>query len=382
MNNSGIFIEKENRMIITGIPFDEKLNIGVLSKVFERKRISNCYKYFWFQAILENIVEDKVVFTYDEILNQMIEDAWYMVTEFKLRLGPCNTTDNLEEVVKYIHSKSNISSTAKRGSVIQYLKENTDPQIKKYKKCLIENVPYCMQSPFYSSIKNPGQSKVYKINEQTHLLYYFVALEGIFSKFEINEEWVDYLIRNRTILLEWVRYNLIGYLQDRNPNVPGIVEKVQKPEKRDLRRVSDYWKTIIEIDPKIKEIYQKVSLKDKSISIDHFVPWQYLSHDELWNLSPTTKNINSMKGNQLPNLYEDFERLAELQHKALMMCNDYEIVRHKFKICLDYHVNSTEIRNSLYQPDIDLPSYRERLYNVIQPVYDSAKMGGFTEWIK
>mgnify|MGYP001124869358 CR=1 FL=1 len=51
-------------MIITGIPFDEKLNIGVLSKVFERKRISNCYKYFWFQAILENIVEDKVVFTY------------------------------------------------------------------------------------------------------------------------------------------------------------------------------------------------------------------------------------------------------------------------------------------------------------------------------
>ena len=119
-------------MIITGIPFDEKLNIGVLSKVFERKRISNCYKYFWFQAILENIVEDKVVFTYDEILNQMIEDAWYMVTEFKLRLGPCNTTDNLEEVVKYIHSKSNISSTAKRGSVIQYLKENTDPQIKKY----------------------------------------------------------------------------------------------------------------------------------------------------------------------------------------------------------------------------------------------------------
>ena len=53
-------------MIITGIPFDEKLNIGVLSKVFERKRISNCYTYFWFQEILENIVEDKVVFTYDE----------------------------------------------------------------------------------------------------------------------------------------------------------------------------------------------------------------------------------------------------------------------------------------------------------------------------
>lgn len=91
--------------------------------------------------------------------------------------------------------------------------------------------------------------------------------------------------------------------------------------------------------------------------------------------------MNSMKGNQLPNLYENFERLAELQHKALMMCNDYEIVRDKFKICLDYHVNSIEIRNSLYQSNMDLQSYKERLYNVIQPVYDSAKMSGFTEWI-
>lgn len=54
---------------------------------------------------------------------------------------------------------------------------------------------------------------------------------------------------------------------------------------------------------------------------------------------------------------------------------------HKFKICLDYHVNSIEIRNSLYQSNMDLQSYKERLYNVIQPVYDSAKMSGFTEWI-
>lgn len=53
-------------------------------------------------------------FSYDEILNQMIEDAWYMVTEYKLRLGPCNTTDNLEEVVKYIFSTTKISSTAKK----------------------------------------------------------------------------------------------------------------------------------------------------------------------------------------------------------------------------------------------------------------------------
>ena len=43
-----------------------------------------------------------------------------------------------------------------------------------------------------------------------------------------------------------------------------------------------------------------------------------------------------MKGNQLPNLHEDFKRLAKLQYKALMMCNDYEIVVVNYICLFDY----------------------------------------------
>lgn len=116
-------------------------------------------------------------------------------------------------------------------------------------------------------------------------------------------------------------------------------------------------------------LHQKIFDKDQVIKRDTFVKC-------LWAMKG-----DCAKAMSISNLYENFERLAELQHKALMMCNDYEIVRDKFKICLDYHVNSIEIRNSLYQSNMDLQSYKERLYNVIQPVYDSAKMSGFTEWI-
>ena len=364
------------------LPYDDSLNIGVLSKVFERKRIANCYKYFWFQAILEMISEDKVRFSYDEILNQMIEDAWYMVTEYKLRLGPCNTTNHLEEAVKYIFSTTKISSTAKKGTVTRYLKTCDDPIIKRHKRNLIVNVPYCLQSPFYTSIKDLGRSKVDEINTQKHLLYYFVSVKGTNSQLEMNEEWVSYLIHNRQILLDWIKYNLIGYLQDRNPNVPGIVEKIIKPEKRDLRRVRDYWKAIIEMEPGITEIYEKTVMKDEKMSIDHFVPWQYVAHDELWNLSPTTKSINSQKGNQLPNFKDYFGKLSSLEYQAYKASYKYENVKEKYKVCLDYHVNNLDVRSSLYEADLDQPTFETRLLNIIKPVYDSAKLSGFTEWVR
>lgn len=35
------------------------------------------------------------------------------------------------------------------------------------------------------------------------------------------------------------------------------------------------------------------------LSIDHFIPWSFVLHDERWNLVPTFKNINSSKNDKL-----------------------------------------------------------------------------------
>ena len=74
------------------LPYSEKLNIGYLSRLFDNT--SNCYKFFWFKAILGKIQKEKTRFTFDELINEMIADAWYMVTEYHLRLGPLGITDN------------------------------------------------------------------------------------------------------------------------------------------------------------------------------------------------------------------------------------------------------------------------------------------------
>ena len=40
------------------LPYSDNLNIGYLSRMFDRNRVSNCYKYFWMLAILNKISAD------------------------------------------------------------------------------------------------------------------------------------------------------------------------------------------------------------------------------------------------------------------------------------------------------------------------------------
>ena len=51
-------------------------------------------------------------------------------------------------------------------------------------------------------------------------------------------------------------------------------------------KVKKYWRVIAELTD-LHEIYQNTPMTNSNISIDHFVPWSYVAHDELWNLHPT-----------------------------------------------------------------------------------------------
>ena len=45
------------------LPYSDNLNIGYLSRLFDRNRVFNCYKYFWMLAILNKISVEKTSFT-------------------------------------------------------------------------------------------------------------------------------------------------------------------------------------------------------------------------------------------------------------------------------------------------------------------------------
>lgn len=364
------------------LPYEDNLEIKYLNHIFDRT--SNCYKFFWFLAILEKI-DKQTEFTYDELITEMIVIAWYMVNEYGLRLGPNNTTDNLEDVVKYLYKvpfEEKVPSAVKKEVLRKKLEELEDKKYIDFKETLINNVPYCLQSPFYKDIKEPNKNKIDIINQKKRLIYYFKEFKKLDTVIIISDEWIDYLQENKLILIDWARYGLIKYLQKRNPLVPGMSEKILPPYARNLNKVKKYWSAIIKVDPEIKDIYGDNILKDIPISIDHFVPWQFVAHDELWNLCPTTQNINSSKSNNLPNWDIYINKLCDLEYKAYQLRYKSDLVAKEFELCLKYHINDPDVRVALYSDDIERNDFRERLKNIIKPEYDAAKKCGFQDWEK
>lgn len=359
------------------LPYSEELNIGSLSRLFSNT--SECYKLFWFQAIMTKLEENKNSFTFDELVNEMIADAWYMVTEYHLNLGP---KDHLEAVVKHIAKMTHFKSSEEKRVILEYLRDCKDKEVLRMKRVLTLNVPYRLQSPFMPEFKGKawnisGKKLAEEMNNQKHLMYYFTVINGLHSRIDMEPEWVNYLQKNREIVKGWIQYNKIQYLQKRNPNVPGIVDKLYPPKERNLTKVIQYWKLLMNIQP-IHEIYGKKMLVENNISIDHFVPWSYVAHDEFWNLHPTTKNINS---NYLPDWNTYFPELAKLEYLSYQMIWKYDKVHREFNKCAKEHLNSADIEYRLYGAGQKEEEFSGRLKEIVLPVYESARNSGFGNWV-
>ncbi len=361
------------------LPYSDELDIQHLSRLFDN--MSECYKLFWFQAIVDAIIDDKERVSYDELINQMVADAWYMVSEYKLNLGP---KDTLENLVHYAYKLSGLKSSEKRDKILVFLQNSQDKELISKKRVLTLNVPYRLQAPFMPDFRGAdwdgGSTDIAaRINKHQRLLYYFNMISGLQSEIRFDKRWMDYISVNQEIIKGWIQYNMILYLQRRNPSVPGIANKVYPPDERKLERVKKYWKLIVTLRP-TQEIYGDIELTTNNISIDHFVPWSYVAHDELWNLCPTTRNINSSKSNYLPDWSKYFHRLGEIEYEAYEMVQKFETVHNEFDRCVKEHVNNPDVYNKLYRPGLSKPVFIRNLKEIIEPVYKAASNMGFEFW--
>lgn len=362
------------------LPYSEELNIEYLSRLFANT--SECYKFFWFKAIVSKVADGKLELSYEELVDEMIADAWYMVTEYHLNLGP---KDTLESLVHFIKQKyPELKSCEKKAAIIDFLKNTEDKEIISKKRKLTYNVPYRLQAPFIKNLRdkdwNVSKSNlIAKINQERRLIYYFDTLNGLSTKIVVQEEWAKYIVKNQEIIRGWLEYHTIRYIQKRNPSVPGIADKLYPPQERKLEKVKKYWKLILSLEP-VHEIYSDRILTEKDISIDHFVPWSYVAHDEMWNLNPTTKSINSSKSNHLPDWDTYFDKLAKQEFQSYRLMWKYEAVHKEFEKCAKEHINNDDVRYRVYRQGLELPKFTGELKSIILPVYQSAQNCGFSNW--
>jgi hypothetical protein len=362
------------------LPGSDRVSINSLSRIFSD--MSESYKIFWFSGIMDIIKAGKESSTFGKIIDHMIIDAWYMVSEYRLNLGPADT---LEKLVIYAQGISNLKSSATPHEIQTFLDQCDDTEFLRYKATLCLNVPYRLQAPFMSDLRgsswNRTSNVIERVNGDPALIYHFGAGVGLEREIRIQPEWQAYLSVNQAIVSGWIELNLIQYLQKRNPSVPGISNKIFPPSERKLEKAKKFWKSVIEYEP-IRNIYASdgSKLTPSDISLDHFIPWSYVAHDELWNLVPTTKSLNSSKSDDLPNWDIYFPRLCEIEYASYTAIWLSETIHDLFDKCSREHVNSNEAKMKLYQRGISEHQFSESLQELIFPTYTAARNMGFPEW--
>lgn len=377
-------------MDIQHLKYKNELNIDSFIHMLDDT--AECYKFYWLDALLKLFSLGKTEIVFDDLINQMIADAWYSVVEYHLHLGPKNASgkimNSLERAVIKLSQLTNIPNDADRDTIILAVKEN-DRELHGEKDQLTKNVPYRMLSPFMHEVK--GNDRIWdqkkrliayieQLNKKECIPYQITNGAGLKKRVVINEEWQDFFMDNFVTISGWIEVKKVRYLQGRNPGVPGIIYKLvpENNKQRKLRYVRNLWNTIIETKP-VYDIYSEKLLGLNDFDIDHFVPWSFVANDELWNLLPMDSSLNSSKSNNLPQ-WKYFELFAKNQYMMYESAKSSEKIMDKFKKCQRDNLVMPWSMEELYIAENDREAFIKVLEEKLHPVYDSARIQGYEIW--
>ena len=371
-----------------------KLDIEGFSKMMSSPSYS--YKFYWLEAIVQLISANRTEVTYDEIINKMIVNAWFPVQEYHIHLsgiyGEGEVKDNLEKAVSRLFKLSDLPSNADEIQIINKLNEfSDDKELHFYKTELTKNVPYKALSGF----ANKGTEKIDLNSSAGRMIAYYNRLSGseILLPYTFNDEkslkkvvsfndgWIQMIQDNTVSILGWIKYEKVKWLQNNNPEVPGIVYKfTQEDEKaRKLENVRKLWDAILEIRP-VKNVFMEGDINRESYAVDHFIPRNFVMNDELWNLMPMDPIQNMQKNKKLPAWNDYFEQFANNQFIMYELIHEKPGLQKLYKHCYKDNLHSIWAVQELYRKGNSPSEFINILGKNMQPVYDSARRQGYEIW--
>lgn len=371
-----------------------KLDIEGFSRMMSSP--SYCYKFYWLEAIVQLISANRTEATYGEIINKMIVNAWFPVQEYHIHLsgiyGEGEVKDNLEKAVSRLFKLSDLPSNADEIQIINKLNEfSDDKELHFYKTELTKNVPYKALSGF----ANKGTEKIDLNSSAGRMIAYYNRLSGseILLPYTFNDEkslkkvvsfndgWIQMIQDNTVSILGWIKYEKVKWLQNNNPEVPGIVYKLtQEDEKaRKLENVRKMWDAILEIQP-VKNVFMEGDINRESYAVDHFIPRNFVMNDELWNLMPMDPIQNMQKNKKLPAWNDYFEQFANNQFIMYELIHEKPGLQKLYKHCYKDNLHSIWAVQELYRKGNLSTEFINILGKNMQPIYDSARRQGYEIW--
>ena len=385
--------QKVGYLLEVGEEYHNTLDIEGFSRMMQSP--SYCYKFYWLEAIVKLISQNKEAASYNEIIDEMIANAWYSVLEFHVHLSGLwadgEIRDNLEKAVLKLHRLSGLPANASDVEIKNQIRK-FEKELHSEKIFLTQNVPYKALSGF----ANRGEERIdlnssagvmmsyyNRLSALSPLPYTFGEQKGLEREIKFHELWIQ-MIQDYTVpILGWIQYEKVRWLQTVNPEVPGLVYKLAPMDEkmRKLSHVRKLWDGILDIT-QIIDVFREKPVKKEDYEVDHFIPWSFVMNDKLWNLMPMDSSLNGIKSNRLPRWDAFFRKFAANQYIMYGLVQEKPGIRKLYERCYRDNLHSIWASQELYRKG----NSREEFYGILErnmrPVYDSARRQGYEVWEK
>ncbi|WP_017301522.1 HNH endonuclease domain-containing protein [Nodosilinea nodulosa] len=375
--------------IVSGqsLPTSEQVNVAALTRIFADTTSS--YKYLFFLSLLDILkrrhFEVLSPISFQEMIVEMLANAWFPHTFFKLSFGAqdqiANKLDSLALVIEepIVRFKDTDKTLLRKAIASQNLKDAV-LHLRRY-------VPFRLIIPFVESeLVGVSRGKGNQLDMAMPViadrcfdickpLYRFDSIQykdcqGII----VHPAWASYLEQHYTIVRGWAAWEWLGYMQKRNPSTPAISNKLFMPVKRDsLAKQTEYWKLVMQ-SQELRCIYSGQVIDPNQFSLDHYLPWSFVAHDQLWNLVPTLQKVNSAKSNSIPS-NEYFRDFVLLQHKGLTIAHG-TLTEGKWAKQVEPYISNLSVsdRNEL----LNVEKLSEAYQHLLKPLISLASTQGFS----
>ena len=367
------------------------LDIEAFSQMM--KDPSYCYKFYWLEAIVHLISQGISDTCFDAIIDEMICNAWYSVREFHIHLSGMQADgqvrDGLERAILKLSELSDLPANASKVEIRNAIQEYND-ELKPFKEQLTNMVPYRALAGFFTRVNQPvnwGSVRriteyIQHFNRQVTILPYTLGNKSKLNKeVHFNLEWMAMIQDNTVNILGWIQYEKVRWLQNNNPEVPGLIYKLAPMDEkmRKLNHVRKLWQGVLDCH-EIRDVFTGKPVIPRKYDIDHFIPWSFVMNDELWNLMPMDSSLNSSKSNRLPMWDPFFERFAGNQFIMYSLIHEKNQIHKLYESCYRDNLHSIWAGQELYRDGNSKGEFCRILEKNMRPIYDSAKRQGYEVW--
>lgn len=237
------------------------------------------YKYGFLKAILDNLynTDEKLLLTFDQLFGKFAEIYWNLVLKY--------------------HIKQKSSDANGRVTTLERVLWETRDRFQ-----IEEGIPFESLSDDAAAFVCNKVKQGCKDNVVGAL---YGDLQGLLYSFDIKAGWIqfnpvmyEFICKHKVAIEKINYYEWAKYLEKINKDdvMDHLLTKIDESAKRNNL---SYYRDILFEEFENKCFYCGKKVTEKSVHVDHFIPWSFIKDDNLWNFVLACPKCNISKKDKL-----------------------------------------------------------------------------------